>query len=820
MDNLKKTMMETGKTAISADEKQAEKKLSLETTRKSAQTKVSIIVPVYNVEQYLEETMESLINQTLREIEILCYDDCSDDGSSEILDRYAERDMRVKVVHYMENKTAAQSRKDGAIAATGEYIIYVDGDDCLELNACEELAALMDQHRVDMIQFNTTVNCDAEMPESRMKNMQKLLKPYAGRLHGDLVKQCFIEQKFHFQIWNKIFKADLVKRAMAMFPDGRFSKAQDLFAFYLIAYFAHSYLGMPDKYYYVYNFGCGVTGQKTIRRATIDRYADQVLIAKGIRDFLNKMNVLNVYRDSVEKIEQQLLNDSVSQMIHHVMPEDVPYAFDKLCEKWGAATVIGFLADKQMYQVPRWAQQLKDSTLLQNAPRRVKRIGTFYHALRNGGAQRVVAELATLWTKMGYEVVVFTDSEPTNEDYDIPESCKRVVLPEFSLSNSAMRRQRAEVLHNSVKELELDLFITHAWVAPSVFWDMLAVKAADALFYIQTHSVFSMPLLSNAIVNRYFEMPHIYSMADGVMVLSNTDAQYWRYYNNRVFPVINPLTFDLHAVPQNNLEGETIVWVGRLSSEKQPVQAVEILNRVIDRHPNAKLLMVGSGTEAMESAIRRRVEELHLENNVELCGFQIDVEPYYSKGDIFLSTSLYEGFSLTIQEAQCHGMPCIVYAMPYLALLETNKGSFQVPMGDKDAAAEMICKLLDERKLLKSVGADAKENVIEICDIDFVEQWRTIFDSAQETKKEVKMDSAEKTLLQTISAHTQHQIVALSNQVKKKNGIKDVGELRFAPMPQRGPFKVLRRKIHTALRIWVLEGWSSVRTVMREKKQR
>lgn len=775
--------------------------------------KVSIIVPVCNVAQYLEATMESLVNQTLEDIEILCYDDCSGDGSGEILDRYAEKDSRVKVVHYTENKTAAQGRKDGALAANGKYIIYVDGDDCLELRACEELAGMMDRHKVDMIQFNTTVVCDDTMSEARLNSMKELLRPHPGRLSGDILNQCFIDKKFHFQIWNKIFRADLVKKAMNMFPDGRFSKAQDLFAFYLIAYYARSYLGKPNSYYYIYNFGCGVTGQKIIRRPTIDRYADQVLVANGIREFLKKLNVLDVYRESAERIEQQLLNDSISQVIYHVLPEDVPYAFDKMCEMWGAATVVGFLADKQMYQVSRWAQQLRESTLLQNPPRRVKRIGTYYHALHNGGAQRVVAELATLWTKMGYEVTVFTDAEPTDEDYEIPSSCKRIVLPEFALNEPAMRRQRAEVLHNSIKELSIDLFITHAWVAPSVLWDMLAVKTAGALCYVHTHSVFSMPLMSSSIVNRFFDMPHVYSIVDGVISLSNADVLYWKHYNSRVFPVINPLTFDLHAVSPNRLDGKTIVWVGRLSNEKQPVQAVEILTRVVERHHDAKLLIVGSGTPQMEGTLKRRIEDLHLENNVELCGFQLDVEPFYQRGDIFLSTSQYEGFPLTIQEAQCHGMPCVAYTMPYLTLLETNKGSYQVPMGDKDAAALYICKLFDDRDLLKQMGADARENVISICDIDFEAQWKVILDSAQEPRCEVTENLISQNMLRTITGHMRHQITSI-----KGAGQLSVGELRFAPMPKRGPFKVLRRKIHTALRILVLEGWSSVKKVMQERR--
>lgn len=787
--------------------------------------KVSIIVPVYNVAAYLEATLDSLVNQTMRDIEILCYDDCSDDGSAEILDRYAQQDGRVKVVHYTENKTAAQGRKDGTLAAVGEYILYVDGDDLLELTACEDLVQLMDQKQIDMIHFNTNVVCDESMPEGRLNNMKMMLKPYKGKLEGNILNACFVEQKFHFQIWNKIYKAAVAKRAMTMFPDGRFSKAQDVFAFYLISYFTQSYLGMPDKAYYVYNFGRGVTGHQTISRPTIDRYADQVLVVNGIRDFLNSLNVWKVYRDSFELLEKRLMNDSLAQLVNHVAPDDIPYAFEKMCEKWGVPAVIGYLADKQVYQTARWAQQLKPSAMLQSTPRKTKRIGTFYHSLRNGGAQRVVADLATLWSKMGYEVVIFTDSEANEDDYEVPGSCKRVVLPEFAMNNPELRKQRVEVLYNSIRDMGIDLFITHAWMNPSLLWDILCVKMADALFYIHTHSIFSMPLLSNTITNYFFTMPGIYALADGVMVLSRTDALYWKHYNDRVFTVVNPLTFDLHAVPMNPLEGKNIVWVGRIANEKYPIQAIEIMGRVLARHSDAKLIVVGSGSEQLENRMRRRAEELNIQDHVEFCGFQKDVEPYYLQGDIFLCTSQFEGFSLTIQEAQSHGMPCVVYEMPYLTLLETNKGSYQVPMQDKDAAAERICELLDNRELLKRMGAEARENVLELCDIDFEEQWQKILDSTQFPRREPAISQTEQSMLHTLSEHTQYQIKTLSSQLQKAKGgkakpaiITNIAELRFAPMPKHGPFKVIRRKIHTALRIWVLEGWSSLKDVIREKR--
>ena len=89
--------------------------------------KFSVIVPIYNVEKYLGECIESLINQTFKNIEIILIDDGSPDNSPKICDEYAEKDNRIKVIH-KENGGVTSARKVGANAATGDYIVCVDAD--------------------------------------------------------------------------------------------------------------------------------------------------------------------------------------------------------------------------------------------------------------------------------------------------------------------------------------------------------------------------------------------------------------------------------------------------------------------------------------------------------------------------------------------------------------------------------------------------------------------------------------------------------------------------------------------------------------------
>lgn len=100
--------------------------------------KVSVIIPVYNVEKYLEQCLDSVINQTLKDIEIICVNDGSTDNSKNILEKYAQKDSRIKILT-QENKGQGAARNRGIKEATGKYLYFVDSDDWLVNNALEKL---------------------------------------------------------------------------------------------------------------------------------------------------------------------------------------------------------------------------------------------------------------------------------------------------------------------------------------------------------------------------------------------------------------------------------------------------------------------------------------------------------------------------------------------------------------------------------------------------------------------------------------------------------------------------------------------------------
>ena len=115
--------------------------------------KVSVIVPVYNVpEKYLEKCVNSLVNQTLNDIEIILVDDGTPDTSGKLCDGYAKKDSRIKVIH-QENKGLCGARNTGVKSSTGEWVSFVDGDDWIEPNAYEKLYNIGTKNNVDVVMF-------------------------------------------------------------------------------------------------------------------------------------------------------------------------------------------------------------------------------------------------------------------------------------------------------------------------------------------------------------------------------------------------------------------------------------------------------------------------------------------------------------------------------------------------------------------------------------------------------------------------------------------------------------------------------------------
>jgi glycosyltransferase involved in cell wall biosynthesis len=112
---------------------------------------ISVIIPIYNVEQYLPQCLDSILAQTFTDFECILVDDSSPDDCSVICDKYAAKDNRFKVIHKKQNKGLPQARKTGLEYSSGRYIIHIDGDDYIETNMLEKMYVMAASQDYDMV---------------------------------------------------------------------------------------------------------------------------------------------------------------------------------------------------------------------------------------------------------------------------------------------------------------------------------------------------------------------------------------------------------------------------------------------------------------------------------------------------------------------------------------------------------------------------------------------------------------------------------------------------------------------------------------------
>lgn len=206
---------------------------------------ISIIVAIYNVGEYLEECMSSIVSQTYSNIEIILVDDGSTDESGEICDTWSNRDQRIHVIH-QSNKGLVGCRKTGLIHAKGKYIAFVDGDDYIEPDMYEKLFDTMQHNSADVVNSGYYVGeerINAPKINFEVKNEERwnLLTKYIFDLKS--------EDRIQSSIWSKLFRANVIQRAYMNVPDDC-SVGEDLLCLFYCFKQNISFCSINEQYYH------------------------------------------------------------------------------------------------------------------------------------------------------------------------------------------------------------------------------------------------------------------------------------------------------------------------------------------------------------------------------------------------------------------------------------------------------------------------------------------------------------------------------------------------------------------------------------------
>lgn len=222
-------------------------------------TKISIIVPVYNSSKYLKSSINSLITQSLPDIEIICVDDHSDDNSLSILENMAKTDNKIKIIAHESNQGLLKTRADGVKLAKGQFIMFMDADDEYVPEACSELYKHMIESDCDFIQYGTEIIPSENADKTVVDDYIHYLKPYAELIENESIIKHQFDGSFNWHVWTKIYKAEICKKAYLSAGEQYLILTDDLYISFFITYYSRKTLGVC-KNYYRYHLGRGYTG--------------------------------------------------------------------------------------------------------------------------------------------------------------------------------------------------------------------------------------------------------------------------------------------------------------------------------------------------------------------------------------------------------------------------------------------------------------------------------------------------------------------------------------------------------------------------------
>jgi CDP-glycerol glycerophosphotransferase len=252
--------------------------------------KVSIIVPVYNVEKYLKQCMESLVNQTLREIEIITVNDGSPDNSIEILERYAKKYPDKVKVFSTENRGVSHARNYGLDRASGDYVMFVDSDDYIELDMAKKL------YRKAIKDHNDLVMCaryNVYEVEGKKEPRRKVLKIFSMNQNFKMSERKFELAHASPFPWDKLYKRSLLEGIR--FPEG--IRFEDLVVAFEAVTRAES-IGVVHEPLYNY--------RKTTQGGFLNSFSEatkDIVTAFGLLfDFMKEHDLFDTFKEELEYI--------------------------------------------------------------------------------------------------------------------------------------------------------------------------------------------------------------------------------------------------------------------------------------------------------------------------------------------------------------------------------------------------------------------------------------------------------------------------------------------------------------------------------------
>lgn len=311
--------------------------------------KLSIIIPVHNEKTFLKRCLDSILSQSFRDFEILCTDDASTDGTTDILRQYADLDKRIHIKVFTRRLGTVLARKLALLDARGEYVMFVDADDWLLPGACETAVRLIKETKTDIVQFS--IDFEAEQKDvGPLDNFIRIFRTRELESNGtNILYDCFVNHRFMHNLWNKIYRAEICRKAVDEMPDIQMHHYTDLYLSFFLLFFAKSFRSIKTKPCYRYHFGGGVS----TKTPDVKQFKDICEVSRALplmENFLKNHNAYEMNSSVLDAIRAVLYQDMVNKLL--TIPNLTREIISTAIEYWGSNIIFDFLNDIGLFKYP------------------------------------------------------------------------------------------------------------------------------------------------------------------------------------------------------------------------------------------------------------------------------------------------------------------------------------------------------------------------------------------------------------------------------------------------------------------------------------
>lgn len=602
--------------------------------------KLSIIVPVYNVEKYIDKCIESLVNQTLQEIEIIIVNDGSQDRSEEKIENFVKKyPTKIK---YLEKKNGGLSsaRNLGLNYATGEYIAFLDSDDYVEKIMYEEMYKLAKKENSDMVE------CDFIWEWEYGKKVFDKRKEYQ---YPDKDKRQ-IMKKPRVVVWNKIYKREIINKI-------RFSEGliyEDLEFFYKIVPDLKT-ISYIDKYFVHY-----IQRKDSISNTQTEKTNDIFKILDNIFDYYVENNLYYKYKKELKYMCRRVLIGSSMKRILKI--KDIHLRI-KMIKK----TIIYLLKNKKKIK--------------SNISNKVDKLNLCFGItkLGIGGAERVLVDIVNELSN-DYNITIFCIYGGGELEKELNSKIKKICIFKEEKNNKFIPISVlicGKHIYNKYLRGKFDIDIAFLEGPITRIFAYKGNKNKIAWVHNDISKVFGNG--KKARIKQYLDK-WFYKKYSQIVFVSEQNKKAFEYvYGNIskrkiIYNYINKdrvlrlaeesenkekiLGFEMSKTDKTTKKEKKFVIVSRLVKQKAIDRLIKVHKKLINEGFKHKIFVIGNGEEKED--LLNLVEELNVKDSFIFLGQIKNPYPYIKRADFFALLSYFEGYGMVLEEAKILNKPILV----------------------------------------------------------------------------------------------------------------------------------------------------------------